>query len=706
MSTYQQQARGNDSAYERYLKSMDASMQQKVALTAAHLLAEGWLADMGMGSGTGSEALASLYPKIRVTGVDINPEMVSRARERYQLQNLDFRTGDIAGECFEPESLDMIFNSSVLHHVTTFNNYEVEEAARAVVNQVRQLKEGGTLIIRDFLRPEPGKVILELPDSTVELFQRFAREFRFLRPLQHRGFEYEELERAADGFRRFCLGHQEAVEFVLRKDYTADWETEVQEEYTYFTQEQFEKLFHTQGLRILASTPIRNPWIVRNRFDGKFRLFSKDERPLMVPPTNYLVVGEKVTPEMGVRFLPGQEKEPVNYLHFVHYRHRESGQIRDLVRRPNATLDVLPYYRQNDEVYVLARRSYPRPILSLCGRRLDGSLSPHYVTEPVIVLQKDRPLAQTVEDALRDNLQISAERIRKFTLGSHCFPSPGGLQERVQAVYVEIEPILQSGVTERVRAVSARQLLRAAQVDGLPDSRLEIHCAELLEHLGEHPGSWIGESLTLEGSIEKPPVATSKIESRRAFLETDQSSSFLHLGSRVFQELSATGAVVDELQLDYVVPRNLSLNTVATALLQHHNGSTYIGLQDDDFPAVQCFVGHSNLVVTPAWRLPPKVDDLLALENFTSEVLSKQHGLRVKQFFTLGGPYYPSSGATPEIVYPYAVEVEQVEETPLEPLIWLPIEEVAGALPRYQDGHLRVLVSRVYRALESVVNNP
>ena len=113
MSTYQQQARGNDSAYERYLKSMDASMQQKVALTAAHLLAEGWLADMGMGSGTGSEALASLYPKIRVTGVDINPEMVSRARERYQLQNLDFRTGDIAGECFEPESLDLIFSRSV-----------------------------------------------------------------------------------------------------------------------------------------------------------------------------------------------------------------------------------------------------------------------------------------------------------------------------------------------------------------------------------------------------------------------------------------------------------------------------------------------------------------------------------------------------------------------------------------------------------------
>ena len=677
-------------------------MQQKVALTAAHLLAEGWLADMGMGSGTGSEALASLYPNIRVTGVDINPEMVKRAQDRYNLPNLDFRTGDIAAECFESETLDMIFNSSVLHHVTTFNGYNTEEAARAIRNQVGQLKDGGTLIVRDFLRPDPGMVILELPVSTVELFKRFSREFRFLLPPEKRGFKYQELEQAADGFHRFQLPHQLAVEFVLRKDYTTDWATEVQEEYTYFSQQDFEQLFHTLGLRTLASTPIRNPWIVRNRFDGQFRLFSTDGRPLMNPPTNYLIVGEKVTPEMGVRFLAGEEKAPLSYLYFAHYRHKESGQIRDVIRRPNATLDVIPYYRQNGEVYVLARRSYPRPILSLCGRRLDGSLSPHYVTEPVVVQQKDRPIAQTVEEALRDNLQIAAESIQRFTMGSHCFPSPGGLQERVQAVFVEITPILQSGTRERVRAVSARQLLRPAQVDGLPDSRLEIHCAELLRYLGEHPGSWIGETLTLEGSTQKPPTFAPEREPRRAFQETAQGSNFLHLGSRDFQQVNASGDLLNEIQLDYVLPRELSLNTVATALLRHYDGTTYIGLQDDDFPAVQCFVGHSNLIVTPAWRLPPEVDDLLALEDFTAKVLLKQHGLRVRQFFTLGGPYYPSPGATPEIVYPYALEVEQVEDTPLEPLTWLPIEEVAKALPRYQDGHLRVLVSRVYRALEGV----
>ena len=56
------QRRGDLEAYQRYLRGMDVSMRQKVALTAAHLLGQGWVADMGMGSGLGSRALAALYP--------------------------------------------------------------------------------------------------------------------------------------------------------------------------------------------------------------------------------------------------------------------------------------------------------------------------------------------------------------------------------------------------------------------------------------------------------------------------------------------------------------------------------------------------------------------------------------------------------------------------------------------------------------------
>ena len=79
---YEAQARGGLLAYERYLVGMDASMRQKVALTAAHLLCEGRVADMvGMGSGHSSHALAALYPRLDVVGVDIDDTMVACARE-------------------------------------------------------------------------------------------------------------------------------------------------------------------------------------------------------------------------------------------------------------------------------------------------------------------------------------------------------------------------------------------------------------------------------------------------------------------------------------------------------------------------------------------------------------------------------------------------------------------------------------------------
>src|SRR5688572_19014321 len=156
---------------------------------------------MGMGSGSGTLALAALYPRVRVVGVDVNPEMVERARVKHKLANLSFVEGDIAAQVFEPERLDGVFNSSVLHHVTSFNGYDHDAAARALREQVAQLAVGGSLIVRDFVAPPEAVVFLDLPASdgdasddpngcsSAALFERFAREFRKLSATP--GFHYE-----------------------------------------------------------------------------------------------------------------------------------------------------------------------------------------------------------------------------------------------------------------------------------------------------------------------------------------------------------------------------------------------------------------------------------------------------------------------------------------------------------------------------------
>lgn len=723
--------RGDPIAYERYLASMDASMKQKVAATAAHLLCRGRVADMGMGSGAGSEALAALYPELEVVGVDLDPTMVALARDKYHHPNLSFVVGDIAAPVFADGSLDGIFDSSVLHHVTTFGGYRHENAAGALRTQARALAPHGVLVVRDFVDPTEGAtrgraVWLDLPSddgdesddprtsSTARLFERFAREFRSLHT--EPGFP---LAREADpraGWRRYRTTHKLAAEFILRKDYRADWEAEVKEEYTYFTAEEFESVFASLGLRLLASAPIWNPWIVNRRFVGKCALSdAATGAPMEHPPTNYLIAGERVPAGEGVRFRESVPSAPVGFLEMTHHRHTATGQIRDLVRKPHLLVDVVPTFSLHGERFVVARMSYPRPLLACAPAArdaIDGARPSPYVTEPLNVPVTTRPFAETVEDALAEIVGIPPSAVHALWAGPTSHPSPGGVQEEVRTVFVEIDPLLVEervahfsgfSTSGRVRALEARQVLRAAQVGGLPDARLETAVHALLAERGESPGPWIGEELVIdEGALDDVRVTTlAALENRprrRAFAPTSTSADFLDLRGSLLEELDGEGKVVASRPLEYVLPRTLSASTVAVAILARRNGELYLGVDDDDLPAAQSFEGSSALLVAPAWRLPKSVRGKSAALAFVRERLRNEYGLDAIRIQSLGGSYHPSPGVTPEVVHPFAVSATTMGET-TRALHWVPLARVRAELDAIRDGHLRVVALRAAHAL-------
>jgi SAM-dependent methyltransferase len=733
---YAAQARGELSAYERYLAGMDASMRQKVALTAAHLLCEGRVADMGMGSGQGSHALASLYPRLDVVGVDIDATMVALASEQYRAPNLSFVTGDIGRAVFADESLDGIFDSSVLHHVTSFGGYRHENAADALAAQVAELKPHGVLVVRDFLDPGPAPVLLDVAAddgddsddprvcSTAALLERFSREFRVLAPRPGCAVERvspgDGLPPLRAGRRRFRLSHKDAVEFVLRKDYRADWASEIKEEYTYFTQAGFEALFARLGLRVLASTPLRNPWIVRHRFQGRFELHDADGRALEAPATNYVIVGEKVPRGEGVAFRRGGRAATGVFLRMEHYRHRETGKVYDLAARPFATVDVIPFFSVGGLVYVLARTSYPRPILrphvssddGAFAPPIDNAHAPGYIAEPLNVVQTDRPLGLTVEEALERAAGIGPERIRRMEAGTTYYPSPGGIMEEVRSVFVEIDPVFTNApapggsgfsTSGRVRAIEARQLLRAAQVGGLPDARLELNVYELLLRQGEPRGPWIGEEIALGAPVEAIAPAGAPIgPARRVFERASEGASFLRLEAHRFEELDATGATLATQTLEYVTPVPLGTNTVAVAILARSGDDVLMGLDEDDLPAAQAFAGASNLLVAPAWRLPREVATLGAARAWVLARLAAEYGVEAGDSWELGGAYRPSPGLTPETVFPLAVEARAVRAAP-RALRFAPIRALVARRGELPDGHLRVAVLRAAHALATDV---
>jgi SAM-dependent methyltransferase len=727
---YQAQARGQADAYQRYLAGMDASMKQKVALTAAHLLCEGRIADMGMGSGQGSHALAALYPRLEVVGVDIDPTMVALAAERYRLPNLSFVAGDIAAPVFAEGSLDGIFDSSVLHHVTSFGGYRHDNAADALRAQVAELRPHGVLVVRDFLDPGPGSVILDVPGddgdgsddptrcSTASLLERFAREFRSLhaRP----GFDLE--TPAADagaavatppppsGWRRYRLSHKHAAEFVLRKDYRRDWESEVKEEYTYYSQPQFEALFAALGLRILFSSPLRNPWIVRQRFRGRFRLHDDRGGPLEHPATNYIIVGEKVAPDEGVGFRASEAREPPGFLRLEHHRHRGTGRIFDLAARPHATIDVIPFFDLHGTVYVLARTSYPRPIAA-GAPGLDGSRTGGYLAEPLSVVQGDRPIGQTAEQTLARAAGIAPGQIRRMFSGTTYYPSPGGIMEEVRSMFVEVDPVFTQSplgavsgfsTSGRVRAIETSQLLRAAQVGGLPDARLELNVYDLLLRRRRPLGPWIGEALRVDGAAAgiTPGSCAEALarEGRRAFDRSEEPAGFLAVTRTRFEELDAAGRVLGERELEQVAPLTFSTNTVAVALLARAGDDLLLGVDEEDLPAAQGFAGNSNLLVAPAWRLPRPIGTMTAARDWIEGRVVDAYGLATGDAWDLGGPYRPSPGLTAEVVFPLALEVRE-QRAMGRRLRWLPIAELVERRADLPDGHLRIVLLRAAHAL-------
>jgi SAM-dependent methyltransferase len=736
-TTYGKQHRGGQAAYESYFAGMDSSMRQKVALTTAHFPVRGRIADMGSGSGRGTFDLASLYDGLQLVGVDVNPISVERAAEKFKRANLSYIVGDISQMVFPANSLDGILNSSVLHHVTSFNNFDAGRVLTTLDNQVAQLKLGGVIIIRDFVIPDgPEHVFLDLPLtdgaesgeksglSTAALFEVFAREWRSsVNP--HDPVPFESLQSPRDGFVRLKLTLRAAAEFVLRKDYRADWDTEVLEEYTYFSQAEFEAAFRARGLRVVTSRPLSNPWIVQNRFENKFYLSDLNDQPLPFPPTNYLIVGEKVAAGEGVELHESRRAvlAAPKFLSLSAYRHKEMNEVFELVERPHQTIDILPWMEDGDQILVLAKKDFPRPIVNACADevRLAGASLSGYITEPISAIVETSSYREAVADVLRERANLAEEDLLSIDEPYLYYTSPGGINELVMASLVQVlsfpavdRPLpnytsFRSAGT--VRELDAQQVLRASHVGGMFDARLEISIYRLLERLKRSQGAWIGapvelseQPVQIDGAddlFHREISGDVLLPARRAAFDSCPLSTgprFLSIMEGTFVERTQAGEVIAEVPFEYVVPQKFGLSTVVVLPVVKTDRASFAGVELRDLPAVQSFTGSSSIISAPSWRVPRSVRNVSELPAFISAALRREFALKVRNTWELGGPYFSSPGVTPETAYPFVVEVE-ANDVASSPLRFVEANTLTRNLDRIHDAHLLIAAYRFRHAL-------
>lgn len=298
----------------------------------------GKIVDEGCADGALLQRLAADFPDSDLIGIEITGEFIARARERQRAGQfgetfVHFHQRDLIQPIFEPDSIDTTLSNSTIHELWSYGG-----GAATVHDYLRQkyaqTRPGGRLIIRDVVGPDdkeqevylrlehrdganddiyatfddPRELAAHLAGlSTYARFKRFARDFLAAKrrasgdPSE---FAFDYRESVIRGSRSAILSLRYAVEFMSKKDYVNNWLSEMEEEFAFWSFDEWKAALSAAGFYILenpnaphrGSRTYTNPWIVANRWQDKVELYHRIEgrlQPMPYPPTNVVLVGEK-----------------------------------------------------------------------------------------------------------------------------------------------------------------------------------------------------------------------------------------------------------------------------------------------------------------------------------------------------------------------------------------------------------------------------
>lgn len=107
--------------------------------------------DVGCGTGMLSERLLGAFPSCRLTGVDLSPAMVERARARLA-GRAEVREADAERLPFHDGVFDLVVCNDSFHHYP--------DPDRAAFQMWRVLRKGGALVLGDVWQPAPARAVM------------------------------------------------------------------------------------------------------------------------------------------------------------------------------------------------------------------------------------------------------------------------------------------------------------------------------------------------------------------------------------------------------------------------------------------------------------------------------------------------------------------------------------------------------------------
>jgi cyclopropane fatty-acyl-phospholipid synthase-like methyltransferase len=208
----------------------------------------GLICEMGCGSGAVLEFLSGQLPGSTVIGVDRSLERLQTAASGAPKDVLHV-AAEIPGRVLAEGRFDSVVFVWSMHEVySQVGDRGMLKTLKAVRDM---LKDEGTLVIQDFLRPAPRQVNLGFKNEDIrDRFRRFAREFR------PRTVDYTDLCGAV----RLDVG--DAVEFISKYqcDDEEHWRHEMSETHFFQTLEQLTAKAGEAGFTIERVEGSRLSW--------------------------------------------------------------------------------------------------------------------------------------------------------------------------------------------------------------------------------------------------------------------------------------------------------------------------------------------------------------------------------------------------------------------------------------------------------------
>jgi hypothetical protein len=309
--------------YNVYVRAFDEGADRKYALVK-DWVEPGRIVDVGCCTGAVLRQM-TLDPRLHESdfyGVELARPLYAECLHRkeqgaFASDNVFFYQHDVAAApLFAAHSVHTFTTFSLTHELESYQGRPTLERFIALLHT--QLAHGGRWINVDVVGPEQGddEVLLWLDDtdgrnddwdadldgldrqarkhylaglSTRGRFLRFAHDFR-RRESYHLSFTAE-----ADGHVRLRL--RDACEFLSKKDYLDNWQSEMHETFCFWSLSDWRRAVAAAGFGVHpASYAFTNEWIVKNRYEGKVRLLRRTDaglEPLPWPVTTMVLIAQK-----------------------------------------------------------------------------------------------------------------------------------------------------------------------------------------------------------------------------------------------------------------------------------------------------------------------------------------------------------------------------------------------------------------------------